>query len=439
MARPRPARRSRSDHADFVNGPEPPDPASISVSIDPQRLWDRHMRLAEIGRTPAGGVNRPALSDEEIAARKLLLAWARRAGLAAFNDPIANLFLRLEGTQPRAAPVLAGSHIDSQPTGGRFDGAFGVLAALEAVTAMAEQNLRPLRPIEVVAFTNEEGSRFAPGMMGSEAFAGRRPLEEILAVEDADGVPVREAAARVLAADAGVESRSLGFPVRAFVEPHIEQGPVLERESVPIGVVTGMQGSRRFRVTVTGEAAHAGTTPRDRRRDAVRAAARLIDELYELTADPADVMFTVGLLRVRPNAPSVVAAEAYFSIDLRHPDNGVLEDLGEAIPACCEGAAGPCAVSVVEIARTPSIDFPAGIRRRIAAAAGRAGLAWRDLYSLAGHDARNMHHLCDAGMIFVPSRGGISHNEAEWTDPDHLAAGARVLSEVIWGLANDAG
>ena len=422
-----------------MNEPDPPDSALISESIDPRRLWDRHMRLAEIGRTPAGGVNRPALSGAEIAARKVLVGWARGAGLAAYNDPIANLFLRLEGTEPGAAPVLAGSHIDSQPTGGRFDGAFGVLAALEAVTAMAEQNLRPRRPIEVVAFTNEEGSRFAPGMMGSEAFAGQRPLEEILAVEDADGVPVREAAARVLAAEAGVKSRPLGFPVRAFVEPHIEQGPVLERESVPIGVVTGMQGSRRFRVTVAGEAAHAGTTPRDRRRDAVRAAARMINELYGLTADPEDAMFTVGLLRVRPNAPSVVAEEAHFSIDLRHPDNGVLSGLGDAIPACCEGAGGSCAVGVEEIASTPSIEFPNGIRRRIAAAAERLGLARRELYSLAGHDARNMHRVCEAGMIFIPCRDGVSHNEAEWAEPDHLAAGARVLAEVLWDLANDAG
>lgn len=395
------------------------------------------MRLAEFGATAAGGVNRPALSGAEIAARKVLVDWARRAGLTAYHDPIANLFLRLEGRDPGAAPVLAGSHIDSQPTGGRFDGAFGVLAALEAVTVISARNLRPRRPIEVVAFTNEEGSRFAPGLMGSEAFAGLRALEEILAVADEDGVAVREAVDRVLDADAGVEPRPLGFPVHAFIEPHIEQGPVLEREDVPIGVVSGMQGSRRFRVTVAGRAAHAGTTPRHQRRDAVLGAARMINALDGLMSEPEDVMFTVGHLRVRPNAPSVIAEEAYFSIDLRHPDNLVLERLGDAVAGCCESVRGSCEVSVREIARTPSLDFPGTIRGRIAAAADRNGLAWRDLCSLAGHDARNLHYVCNSGMIFVPCRGGVSHNESEWTEPEHLLAGARVLADVLWDLAND--
>ena len=217
--------------------------------------------------------------------------------------PAANLFLRLEGSAADAAPVLSGSHIDSQPTGGKFDGSFGVLAALEAVTVMAEHNLRPRRPIEVVAWMNEEGSRFSPGMMGSEAFSGRRPLDQILAVTDADGARTGDALTALLAADPGVPSRPLGFPVHAFIEAHIEQGPILERAGLPIGVVSGMQGSRRFRIKVSGSAAHAGTTPRVERRDAVMAAARMIAALHDLMADPEDVMFTVGMIRVRPNAP----------------------------------------------------------------------------------------------------------------------------------------
>ncbi|MXX99593.1 MAG: M20 family metallo-hydrolase [Chloroflexi bacterium] len=394
------------------------------------------MQLAEIGATPGGGVNRPALSDVEVAARQVLLAWARQSGLTAFHDPIANLFLRLEGSDSDAAPVLAGSHIDSQPTGGKFDGAFGVLAALEAVTAMAAGGLRPRRSIEVVAWTNEEGSRFAPGLMGSEAFAGLRPLEEILAATDAGGATVRESVARVLAADAGVESRPLGFPIHAFIEPHIEQGPVLEREDVPIGVVSGMQGSRRFRVTVSGNASHAGTTPRGDRRDAVLAAARMITDLAALMDEPQDLMFTVGLLNVSPNAPSVVAEEAYFSIDLRHPVNAVLADLGDAIAGCCERARGPCAVSVGEIASTPSIEFPVSMQRRLSTAAERLRLAWHSVYSLAGHDARNLHAVCESGMIFVPCRDGVSHNESESAEPGHLVAGARVLADALWGLAD---
>jgi N-carbamoyl-L-amino-acid hydrolase len=406
--------------------------------IDPQRLWNRHLELAAVGATPAGGVNRPALSDTEIAARRVLLGWAQGAGLTAHHDPVANLFFRLEGLCPEAAPVLAGSHIDSQPTGGKFDGAFGVLAALEAVSVMSTHNLRPRRPIEVVAWTNEEGSRFAPGMMGSEAFAGLRPLEQILSVTDENGTTVREAVARVLEAETGIDNRQLGFAVHAFIEPHIEQGRVLERAGLPIGVVAGMQGSRRFRVTVSGSASHAGTTPRKERRDAVLAAARIINDLAELMAEPDDVMITVGLLNVRPNAPSVVPEEAYFSIDLRHPENAVLTDLGDAIAECCECASGPCAVDVREIASTPSLEFPATIRRRLGSAADRLGLGWRSVYSLAGHDSRHLHSVCKSGMIFVPCRDGISHNEAEWAEPEHLAAGTRVLADSLWGLANEA-
>ena len=242
---------------------------------------------------------------------------------------------------------------------------------------------------------------------------------------------------RVLAADAGVASRPLGFPVHAFIEPHIEQGRVLERAGLPIGVVAGMQGSRRFRVTVSGVAAHAGTTPRADRRDALIAAMRLINALAELAAEPEDVMFTVGLLDVRPNAPSVVPAEAYFSIDLRHPANAVLSDLGDAIVDCCERGGGPCAVAVREIASTPSIEFPGDIQRRLRSAADRLGLGWQGVYSLAGHDARNLHAACKSGMIFVPCRDGISHNESEWAEPEHLAAGTRVLVDALWGLAND--
>ncbi len=395
------------------------------------------MQLAEIGATAAGGVNRQALSREEIAARQVLIVWAREVGLKVRHDRVANLFLGLEGRVPDAAPVLSGSHIDSQPTGGKFDGAFGVLAALEAVTVLAEQNMRPRRSIDVVAWMNEEGSRFSPGMMGSEAFVGQRQLDDILDVADADGVVVRDEVARVLAADAGVASGPLGFEAHAFVEAHIEQGPILEREDLSIGVVTGMQGSRRFRITVTGEAAHAGTTPRAERKDAVLAAARMINALDKLMAEPADLMFTVGLVRVSPNAPSVVPAEAYFSIDLRHPDNAVLTGLGDAIADCCARESGPCALVVREIASTPSLEFPAAIRQRVSDAAQRLGIGWREVYSAAGHDARQLHYRCDSGMIFVPCRAGISHNEAEWVEPEHLTAGTRVLTDVLWDLAND--
>ncbi len=405
--------------------------------VDTARLWRRLMRLAQFGATPAGGVNRQALSPEEIDARRELVSWAREAGLKVFNDPVGNLFFRLEGRENDAPPVLSGSHIDSQPTGGRFDGAFGVVAALEVLCAFASAGPRPRRAIEAVAWTNEEGSRFAPGMMGSEAFTGRTALGRILAVEDPDGTSVAEALARVLEAEPDVPRRPLGFPVHGYVEAHIEQGPVLEREGDTIGAVTGIQGSRRFRVRVTGEAAHAGTTPRARRRDAVLAAAVMIDRLHRLTAEPEDVMFTVGMVRVTPNAPSVIAGEVFFSIDLRHPDNAVLVRLGDAVAECCEAARGACGVEVRETVHSPSLEFPETLRTAIAAASERLRLPWRSMPSAAGHDARQLHYHCDSGMIFIPCREGISHNESEWTEPEHVAAGGRVLAEVLWDLADD--
>lgn len=405
--------------------------------IDANRLWRRHMRLAEFGATEAGGVNRQALSAEEIAARAELVAWAGEAGVEVYNDDIGNLFFRLDGSENDAAPVLSGSHIDSQPTGGKFDGAFGVLAALEVVCALAEAERRPRRPIEAVAWMNEEGSRFSPGMMGSEAFTGQKPLERILAVQDRDGTSVSDALEAVLAAEPEVPRRPLGFSVHAYIEAHIEQGPLLERERLPVGVVTGIQGSRRFRVTVTGEAAHAGTAPRDDRKDALLAAARMIDALSEMTATPEDVMFTVGLFQLKPNAPSVVPQEAYFSVDLRHPDNKTLARLGDAIAACCEKHRGRCEVAVEEIANSPSLDFALEVREVIADVASDLGIAHRNIYSAAGHDARQLHYHCPSGMIFIPCRDGISHNESEWAEPDHIAAGTRVLANSLWKLAND--
>ena len=407
-----------------------------SDAIDTDRVWHRVMRLAEFGATSTGGVNRLALSQEEIAARNALVGWAREAGLKAFNDPIGNLFFRLDGVDPHAAPVLSGSHIDSQPTGGKFDGALGVIAAIEAIGALASFAPKPRRPIEAVAWSNEEGSRFAPGMMGSEAFAGRRPLDDMLTIEDFDGTSVRAALTRVFEAEPQLVRRRLGFPVHAFVETHIEQGPILERENISIGVVTGIQGSRRFRVTVSGTAAHAGTTPRRERKDAVLAAVGMIDALARLTSNPEDVMFTVGMLRVQPNAPSVIPREAYFSIDLRHPDNDVLTRLGDEVPDCCNSHRGSCTVTVEEIAHSPSLEFPERVRETIAAAAERLGLSWRAMYSAAGHDARSLHYHCDSGMIFISCRDGISHNENEWTEPQQVAAGSRVLAEVLWDLAN---
>ena len=408
-----------------------------SAYVDGDRLWARHEVLSRFGAIPDGGVNRQALSQEEIAGRNQMLDWASEGGFSTSTDDIANLFIRLEGTDPDAPPVMTGSHIDSQPTGGKYDGTFGVLAGLAVIEAFVASGLRPLRPIEVVAWTNEEGSRFAPGMMGSEAFAGLRPMSEILAVMDDQGTTVADALSAVFRANPMVERRALGGIVHCFVEAHIEQGPVLEREWLTIGAVTGIQGVRRFRVRLIGEAAHAGTTPRAIRRDALLAANRIIAALARLTAEPEDVMFTVGMLRLEPNAPSVVPREAYFSIDLRHPDNDVLGRLAHAVAPICERESGACKVELKEIARADSLSFPEAMVTRVESAARNLGLEAKRMPSLAGHDARQLHQVCPTGMIFVPCKDGVSHSERESAKPEDLAAGAQVLADVVWGLANE--
>lgn len=411
-------------------------PGTIAAHIDADRLWRRHLELARHGATANGGVNRQALSAEETAARRTLVGWGEAIGLSAANDDAGNLFLRLAGTEPGLAPVMIGSHIDSQPTGGKFDGAFGVLAALESAEAIVAAGVRPRRPIDVVAWMNEEGSRFAPGMMGSAAFTGARRLADILAVRDAAGVGVADALAAVLAAEPHLPRRPLGTPVAAFVEAHIEQGPILEAERRTLGVVTGIQGKRTFRVTVTGEENHAGTSPRRARRDALVAAVAMVQALQDAMWDAADVVrFTIGRFEVTPNAPSVVPARVVFSIDLRHPDTATLRDLGDRIPALCAGAAGRCTVEVRELLHDPPLDFPAAIRDRIRAAAQDLGISWMDIPSGAGHDARYLHYHCPTGMIFIPCKDGLSHHEAESATPDDIAAGARVLAETAFGLS----
>ena len=393
------------------------------------------MALARHGERPDGGVDRQALTPAEIEARAELVAWGRALGLDPCTDAAANLFLRLPGREPDLPPVLAGSHIDSQPTGGRFDGAYGVLAALEAVEAIRAAGLVPRRSIEVVAWTNEEACRFAPGMTGSELFTGVKTLPEVAGIRDADGVALGDALAAVLAADRDVPHRALGRPVAAFLEPHIEQGPVLEREGVTIGIVTGIQGTRRYRVRVLGEAAHAGTAERHERRDALMAAARMVTAIDRAAADPADVKLTVGLFQVSPNAPSVVPAAVLFSVDLRHPDDALVDRLDAEIRRLVEAERGPCEVELRQIQHNPSVVFSRELAREIASISRELAISSRELASAAGHDARQLAAVCPTGMIFVPCRDGISHNPAEWAEPDDLTAGARVLADLLHRLS----
>ena len=410
----------------------------VGHHVDGERLWRRLMALAQFGALPKGGVNRQALSDEEIAARGELVRWGEAIGLKAYTDSAANLFLRLDGADPDLPPVLVGSHIDSQPTGGKFDGAYGVLAALEGVEAIKAAGLQPRRSIEVVAWMNEEGSRFAPGMMGSAVFAGARKLEDILPIKDKAGTTVASALNHVLSSAPQLPQRPPAWVPAAFLEAHIEQGPILEVSGKAVGVVTGIQGKRTFRVEVEGEENHAGTSPRSERRDALVAAVAVLNALHNAMWDAEDVVrFTVGMFTVSPNAPSVVPAHVTFSIDLRHPDPDVLRQLGDMIAPICQEAQQRCRVAVTELLHDPPLVFPDAIRTELSTVARELGVPSMEMSSGAGHDARYLHYICPTGMIFIPCKDGISHNEAESITPQDAAAGARVLAEAMFRLANN--
>jgi N-carbamoyl-L-amino-acid hydrolase len=410
---------------------------ALTSAINGDRLWRRHMELARIGATPRGGVNRQALSPEDGKARAILLGWAASRGFASSVDPIGNLFIRRPGRDETAAPVITGSHLDTQPTGGKFDGIYGVLAGLEVLEAMADLGVETRRPIDLVVWTNEEGSRFPPTTMGSAVFAGALPLDHALATSDAAGVSVADALTATLAAAPADARRPLGFPIAAYVEAHIEQGPVLETNDKVIGAVTAIQGLRWFSIEILGQSAHAGTTPRRQRRDAFSAAVAIITALERLMEDETDtVRFTVGRVEVTPNSPNTVSSRAFFTIDLRHPNAARLAQLGDQIEPVCRANARGCVVTVSETIRSEPVTFSPEIVSAVTATAHRLNLPHMDVISGATHDAKFMAGCCPSGMIFIPCRMGISHSEEEDAKPEHVTAGARVLAEILAELAN---
>lgn len=412
-------------------------PGSITGRIDGERLWNRLMEMARIGAIPGDGVNRQALSEEDIAARALLIEWGQARGFSVTVDEVANLFIRREGTDPNRAPVLVGSHMDSQPRGGRFDGIYGVMAGFEVLETLEDLGAETRRPVELVAWTNEEGSRFDPGCMGSLVFSGGVAPDAFNTVTDGDGTPFGDALAATISAAPEAARRGDQPPPAAYLEAHIEQGPILESMGTPIGAVTGVQGSRRFIVEITGDAAHAGTTPVRARRDAVQAALRVIGRMNEIAEDPQDVLrFTIGRFDVSPNSPNTVPAEVSFSIDLRHPDEAVLESTGEALMAACAEPASPCAARIRQtFAQSPAV-FDEDIVSLVDALARALEMPVYRMPSGAFHDASFISGVCPTGMIFIPCRDGVSHHESEYASPEDCASGARVLAAVLQTLAN---
>ena len=404
--------------------------------VSESRLWQRHMEMAAIGAIPGNGVNRAALSDEDIIARRVLLGWAQARNFQVAVDAIGNLFVRRPGTDPDAAPIMTGSHMDSQPRGGRFDGIFGVLAGLEALEAIDAAGIATRRPIELVAWTNEEGGRFSPCTMGSSVYTGARRLEDFLDVRDDAGAVLGEALAKTLAATPQAAKRALNAPVAAYIEAHIEQGPLLERSEKTIGVVTGIQGLRWFNVEVFGKTDHAGTTPLALRQDAMRDAVAIINALAELAHDASDTTrFTVGRMLVTPNSPNSVPSHVLFSVDLRHPDPATIGRLGPSVEPQAHTASRQCTVKVTPTLHDDPCVFHPEVVAAIESAAADLALSHMRLPSGASHDANYMARVCPSGMIFVPCEKGISHNEAENARPSDLAAGARVLTAALLELA----
>jgi N-carbamoyl-L-amino-acid hydrolase len=407
-----------------------------AAAVNGIRQWQRLMRLAELGAIPGNGVNRACLTALDREARRLLIGWAREAGATVSIDDAANLFLRREGADPAAAPVLTGSHMDSQPAGGRFDGIYGVVAGLEALAAFDDAGITTPRPIEVVAWTNEEGGRFSPGCMGSMAWSGHAPLSTWSEVRDPDGITFGQALAEHLAAESDLPRRPLGGRPHAYVEAHIEQGPILEAASRDIGVVLGIQGSRWFTITIAGDSAHAGTSPVGLRRDAVQDMLRAITALNTLTADPDDILrFTVGRITVSPNSSNSVAASARFTIDLRHPDAATLTRIGDAIAPTIHSALRHCTATIEETFHAMPGHFAPAVIEAVSTAATECGHSQLRLASGAFHDAQFLVPLCPTGMIFVPSLGGVSHNPAEYSSPEQLEAGTRVLTHAVEQLS----
>ena len=412
------------------------DHAAAVERVDADRLWRRHAEMAQIGAIPGNGVNRAAFSAEDIRARRLLVTWARARDFTVSTDAIGNLFVRRAGSEPGAAPVLSGSHMDSQPRGGRFDGIYGVLAALEALEAIDEAGVQTRRPIELVAWSNEEGGRFAPCTMGSAVYTGARALEDFAGVSDNEGIVLRDALAETLAALPDAEKRALNTPAAGYIEAHIEQGPLLEMRGTAIGAVTGIQGLRWFNIEVFGKTDHAGTTPLALRKDAMRSAVAIINALQQLTNDPSDVLrFTVGRVLVTPNSPNSVASHVLFSVDIRHPDPDTIRRLGEAVEPIARKAAAPCDVKVTATLHDDPCVFNPAVVDTIERSANALGISSMRMPSGASHDAMYMARVCPTGMIFVPCEKGVSHNEAENARPEDLAAGARVLTAALLELA----
>ncbi len=412
-----------------------PAPTS-NQRIDGRRLWDSLMAMAEIGATEKGGVRRLALSSVDKAGRDRFRGWCEAAGLAVRTDAMGNMFARRPGRDPARPPVLFGSHLDSQPTGGKFDGALGVIAGLEVMRTLEELGIQTEAPVELVNWTDEEGARFGKAMMGSGVWSGTFDQAATEALRDVDGVSLGEALDAIGCRGAAPAGR---FPADSYFELHIEQGPILEAEGKTIGIVTGGQAQIWYDAVVTGRDSHAGTTPPGVRRDALVGAARIIDLVDRtMRARGDDGRGTVGQLFVLPNSRNVIPGEVRFSVEFRHPDEAELARIATQFPRDAGFIArdSDVTLSLEQRVRIPAQPFDPACVALVREAATRLGYPAREIVSGAGHDAIFVAPHVPTAMIFTPCRDGLSHNEAESIEPEQAEAGCQVLLEVVLARAN---
>jgi N-carbamoyl-L-amino-acid hydrolase len=401
-----------------------------NLQINPARLWDALMETAKMGGTAKGGIKRLTLSEEDKKVRDWFKATCEGLGCAVHVDEVGNMFAIRPGRNNALKPIAMGSHLDTQPTGGKFDGVLGVLGPIEALRTMVEAGYETTHPIAIINWTNEEGSRFAPAMLCSGVYAGVFTPEFAWSREDRDGVTLGEALDAI--GYRGAEKAG-AREFQAMFELHIEQGPILEDQNTMIGVVQGVQGMRWYEVTVTGQDAHTGATPMYLRKNALLGAARMIDRIDAIGHAHPGAVATVGLIENKPNSRNVIPGEVFFTVDLRHPDEAALQRMEDDFRAALVAVMEQLKLTYEEkrIWNSPAVAFDATLVDCVRAGVAKSGYSARDMASGAGHDAAYTARKMPTTMIFVPCAGGISHNEAEATSPEECAAGAQVLLNAV--------
>ena len=404
--------------------------SKTNLTINPQRLWDTLMETAKFGGTPKGGIKRLTVSDEDKRVRDWFKAECEALGCTVEIDEVGNMFATRAGRRKDVAPIAMGSHLDTQPTGGKFDGVLGVLGALEAMRTLVTMGYETNAPIMIANWTNEEGSRFAPAMLCSGVYAGVFTTDYAYSREDRQGITLGAELERI-----GYKGKIKAGDVKfqAMFELHIEQGPILEAEAKMIGVVTGVQGMRWYEVTVTGQESHTGATPMGLRKNALLGAARMIEAIHQVGMNHLPGVASVGLIENRPNSRNVVPGEVFFTVDLRHPDEKVLDKMEADYRAALTPIAADLRVSFEEkcIWISPAVTFAPALIECVRSGAELAGYTTREMASGAGHDAAYIARVAPTTMIFVPCLGGISHNEAESTTLEECGAGSQVLLNAV--------